>query len=43
VLEDYSHIASPWRERYLAASVFLLKGTSAPDNGLVKRTRAALA
>jgi hypothetical protein len=43
VLEDYSHIASPWRERYLAASVFLLKGTTAAENGLVKRTRAALA
>jgi len=43
VLEDYSHIASPWRERYLAASVFLLKGTTAPENNLVKRTRAALA
>ena len=42
VLEDYSHIASPWRERYLAASVFLLKGTTAPENGLVQRTRAAL-
>jgi hypothetical protein len=43
VLEDYDHIASPWRERYLAASVFLLKGTGAPENKLVKRTRAALA
>ncbi|HEX5177454.1 MAG TPA: hypothetical protein VFV83_10515 [Chthoniobacteraceae bacterium] len=43
VLEDYGHIASPWRERYLAATVFLLKGTGAPENKLVKRTRAALA
>ena len=42
VMEDYAAMPSPWRERYLAASVFNLKGTSAPDNELVKRTRAAL-
>lgn len=43
VMEDYAAMSSPWRERYLAASVFNLKGTEAPDNDLVKRTRAALA
>jgi hypothetical protein len=43
VMEDYAAMASPWRERYLAASVFNLKGTKAPDNDLVKRIRAALA
>jgi hypothetical protein len=43
VLEDYHHLAPPWRDRFLAASVFNLKGTGAPDNELVKRTRAALA
>jgi len=42
VMEDYASMASPWRERYLAASVFNLKGSDAPDNELVKRTRAAL-
>ena len=42
VMEDYAAMSSPWRERYLAASVFNLKGTEAPDNELVKRTRAAL-
>lgn len=43
VLEDYAHLSSPWRERLLAASVFSLRGSGAPDNDLVKRTRAALA
>jgi hypothetical protein len=42
VMEDYATLASPWRERYLAASVYNLKGSAAPDNELVKRTRAAL-
>jgi hypothetical protein len=42
VLEDYSQISPRWRDRYLAASAFYLKGSGAPDNDLVKRTRAAL-
>lgn len=42
VLEDYNVMASPWRDRYLAASVFYLKGTGDRDNDLVERTRAAL-
>ena len=42
VLEDYNVMAAPWRDRYLAASVFYLKGSGDPDNDLVKRTRAAL-
>ncbi len=42
VMEDYAAMSSPWRERYLAASVFNLKGADAPENELVKRTRAAL-
>ena len=42
VLEDYSCMAPPWRDRYLAATAFYLKGSAAPDNDLVKRTRAAL-
>jgi hypothetical protein len=42
VLEDYYHVSPHWRDRYLAASSFSLCGSGAPDNDLVKRTRAAL-
>jgi hypothetical protein len=42
VLEDYQAMSPPWRDRYLAASVFNLKGSGDKDNDLVKRTRAAL-
>lgn len=42
VLEDYAFMAPQWRNRYLAASVFNLKGSGDKDNDLVKRTRAAL-
>lgn len=42
VLEDYHHLAPPWRDRFLAASAFWLKGSGDKDNDLVKRTRAAL-
>jgi hypothetical protein len=42
VLEDYYHVSSGWRNRYLAASVFNLRGSKQPDNRLVERTRAAL-
>jgi hypothetical protein len=42
VLEDYYHISPTCRDRYLAASVFNLRGSTDPDNDLVKRTRAAL-
>ncbi len=41
VFEDYQFISSPWRDRYLAASVFNLKGVSEKDNDLAHRTRAA--
>lgn len=43
VMEDYSYMSAPWRDRYLAASVFNLKGSEDKDSDLVKRTRAALA
>ena len=43
VLEDHAHVSSMWRDRFLAASVFNLCGSGAPDNTLVQRTRAALA
>lgn len=42
VLEDYARLSPPWRDRLLAASVFYLRGSGEPDNGLVQRTRAAL-
>jgi hypothetical protein len=42
VLEDYHATGSPWRDRYLAASMFNLRGTGDSDNDLVKRARAAL-
>jgi len=42
VLEDYQHLSPGWRERFLAASVFNLRGSGDKDNELVKRTRAAL-
>jgi hypothetical protein len=42
VLEDYGHISPKWRNRYLAAAMFYFPGTSAPDNALVARTRAAM-
>ena len=42
VMEDYSFMSPPWRDRYLAASAFYLKGSGDKDNDLVKRTRAAL-
>ncbi|MSU20107.1 MAG: hypothetical protein EXS30_01780 [Pedosphaera sp.] len=41
VLEDYQHVSAAWRGRYLASSVFNLRGSGAVDNDLVKRTRAA--
>ena len=43
VLEDYQHVTPAWRNTFLALSVFNLKGTGDRDNGLVARTRAALA
>ena len=43
VLEDCQAMPPPSRDRYLAASVFNLKGSGEPDNDLVKRTRVALA
>ena len=42
VLEDCQHLAPPWRDRFLAASVFNLRGSGDSDNELVKRSRAAL-
>jgi hypothetical protein len=43
VLEDQAAVSPAFRSRYLAASMFQLRGSAMPDNDLVKRTRAALA
>lgn len=43
VLEDYLHVSPAWRDRFLATSVFNLKGSKDNDNPLVKRTESALA
>jgi hypothetical protein len=42
VLEDYQNVSPAWRDHYLAASVFNLRGSRDADNGLVERTRSAL-
>jgi hypothetical protein len=41
-MEDFAHISPAWRNQFLAASVFNLRGTHDRDNDLVQRTRAAL-
>ncbi len=43
VLEDYYAVAPTLRPRFLAASMFNLKGSGDRDNALIKRARAALA
>ena len=42
VFEDYHHLSTDLRDRFLASSVFWLKGSGAHDNPLVARTREAL-
>ncbi|HKS37790.1 MAG TPA: hypothetical protein VJW76_11410, partial [Verrucomicrobiae bacterium] len=42
VLEDYANVSPAWRNQYLAASMFNLRGSGASDNDLVTRIRAAL-
>jgi hypothetical protein len=41
VLEDFSHLSPELRHRFLAASVFWLKGSAGADSSLVQRTRNA--
>jgi hypothetical protein len=43
VMEDSAFISPTWRDRFLAASLFWLKGSGAGDSPLLKKTRAALA
>jgi hypothetical protein len=42
VLEDYYHASPEVRDRFIAASTYWLKGTTAKDNSLVERIREAL-
>jgi hypothetical protein len=41
-LEDFYHSTPAWRNRFLATSMFNLKGSADRDNDLIRRTRAAL-
>ena len=41
-LEDYYHVSPAWRDRFLAASVFQLRGSAGKDNPLVERIRSAV-
>jgi hypothetical protein len=43
VLEDFYHVSPAWRPRFLAASMFWLKGAQDRENGLIERVRSALA
>jgi hypothetical protein len=42
-LEDYYHATPAWRDRFLASSLFNLRGSGHKDNELIGRARAALA
>src|SRR5262249_42054652 len=41
-LEDSYHVTPAWRGRFLATSLFHLRGSGDRDTGLLQRTRAAL-
>jgi hypothetical protein len=43
VLEDYYHLSPAWRDRFLAASVFNLRGSGGNDNPVAERAKKALA
>jgi hypothetical protein len=42
VLEDFYHVTPAWRNRYLASSMFWLRGSAGPDSPVLQRTRQAL-
>lgn len=42
VLEDYAHVSPAWRKQFLALSVFNLRGSGDPNNGLIDRARSAI-
>lgn len=41
-LEDFYHTTPRWQARFLATSLFNLRGSGDPDNGLIQRARSAL-
>ncbi|HYT94574.1 MAG TPA: hypothetical protein VEL76_38015 [Gemmataceae bacterium] len=41
-LEDFYHATPAWRDRFLATSMFNLRGSGQADNDLIRRTRTAL-
>ncbi len=41
-LEDFFNVTPAWRNRYLASSMFWLRGPSGPDSPVLQRARAAL-
>jgi hypothetical protein len=43
VLEDFYHVAPAWRNRFLASSMFWLRGSAGPDSPVLRRTQQALA
>jgi len=43
VLEDFYHVTPAWRDRFLASSMFQLRGSGAADTDLYRRMRGALA
>lgn len=42
VLEDFYNVSPAWRNRFLASSVFKMRGQDSTDNGLVDRVKNAL-
>jgi hypothetical protein len=42
VLEDYYHATPAWRDRFIAASMFQLRGSGAADTNLYRRMREAV-
>jgi hypothetical protein len=42
VLEDYAHVSPAWQHKFLALSVFNLKGAADRDSPLAEQTRSAL-
>ena len=43
VMEDFYQVSPQWRNHFLAASVYHLRGAQAPTNRLVERIKSALA
>ena len=41
-LEDFHHTSSPWRARFLATTMFQLRGSGERDNSLIARVRETM-